>query len=50
VPGDDWRPKFERILGSANKLNLRNDRVLDATGVRNGPAHVEVMVTPTARG
>ncbi|MET8763018.1 ATP-grasp domain-containing protein [Lentzea sp. NPDC004782] len=110
-PGDDWRAKFDRILGSVNKLNLRNDRVLvqelaagteyevdtysidgrhglaavwryakecrgdrlgiylsntlmpaddpvvdvlfeyvcrvlDATGVRNGPAHVEVMITP----
>ncbi|WP_158102980.1 ATP-grasp domain-containing protein [Lentzea kentuckyensis] len=109
-PGDDWRAKFDRILGSVNKLNLRNDkvlvqelavgteyevdtysidgrhglaavwryakecrgdrlgiylsntfvsaddpvvdvlfdyvcRVLDATGVRNGPAHVEVMIT-----
>ncbi|GGU41731.1 ATP-grasp domain-containing protein [Lentzea flava] len=109
-PGDDWRAKFGRILGSVNKLNLRNDRVLvqelavgteyevdtysidgrhglaavwryakecrgdrlgiylsntlvpaddpvvdelfeyvcrvlDATGVRNGPAHVEVMIT-----
>ncbi|GAB2822841.1 ATP-grasp domain-containing protein [Lentzea nigeriaca] len=110
-PGDDWPAKFDRILGSVNKLNLRNDRVLvqelavgteyevdsysidgrhglaavwryakecrgdrlgiylsntlvpaddpvvdelfeyvcrvlDATGVRNGPAHVEVMITP----
>ena len=109
-PGDDWRAKFDRILGSVNKLNLRNDKVLvqelavgteyevdtysidgrhglaavwryakecrgdrlgiylsntfvsaddpvvdvlfdyvcqvlDATGVRNGPAHVEVMIT-----
>lgn len=110
-PGDDWRAKFDRILGSVNKLNIRNERVLvqelavgteyevdtysidgrhglaavwryakecrgdrlgiylsntlvgadepvvdelfeyvcrvlDATGVRNGPAHVEVMITP----
>jgi hypothetical protein len=110
MPGDDWRAKFRRILGSVNKLNIRNDkvlvqelavgieyevdtysidgqhglaavwryakerrgdrlgiylsntfvspedpvvsqlfeyvcRVLDATGVRNGPAHVEVMIT-----
>ncbi|MET9629897.1 ATP-grasp domain-containing protein [Lentzea sp. NPDC006480] len=110
-PGEDWRAKFGRILGSVNKLGLRNDRVLvqelavgteyevdtysidgahglaavwryakecrgdrlgiylsntlvpaddpvvdvlfayvcqvlDATGVRNGPAHVEVMITP----
>jgi biotin carboxylase len=110
MPGDDWRAKFHRILGSVNKLNIRNDKVLvqelavgteyevdtysidgrhglaavwryakerrgdrlgiylsntlvdpedpvvdvlfsyvcqvlDATGVRNGPAHVEVMIT-----
>ncbi|WP_186763312.1 ATP-grasp domain-containing protein [Lentzea tibetensis] len=109
-PGDDWRALFHRILGSVNKLDIVNDRVLvqelavgteyevdtysidgqhglaavwryakerrgerlgiylsntfvspedpvvavlfeyvrqvlDATGVRNGPAHVEVMVT-----
>ncbi|MDX3660924.1 ATP-grasp domain-containing protein [Streptomyces sp. ID05-26A] len=111
MPGDDWRAKFDRILGCVNKRNIRNDkvlvqelavgteyevdtysidgehglvavwryakerrgdrlgiylsntlvasdepvvdalfeyvcRVLDATGVRNGPAHVEVMMTP----
>ncbi|MFS8100689.1 ATP-grasp domain-containing protein [Lentzea alba] len=110
LPGDDWRAKFNRILGCVNKLNIRNDKVLvqelavgteyevdtysidgqhglaavwryakerrgdrlgiylsntfvspsdpvvdvlfeyvcqvlDATGVRNGPAHVEVMIT-----
>jgi biotin carboxylase len=109
-PGEDWRARFNRILGSVNKLDIRNDkvlvqelavgteyevdtysidgqhglaavwryakecrgdrlgiylsntfvaadepvvdvlfdyvcRVLDATGVRNGPAHVEVMIT-----
>lgn len=109
-PGEDWRAKFDRILGSVNKLDIRNDKVLvqelavgteyevdtysidgrhglaavwryakecrgdrlgiylsntfvaaddpvvdvlftyvcqvlDATGVRNGPAHVEVMIT-----
>jgi ATP-grasp domain len=109
-PGDDWRPRFDQILGSTNKLSLRNDavlvmelargteyevdtysidgrhgltavcrytkeqradrlgiytanefvppehphvplllayvrQVLDAVGVRNGPAHVEVMLT-----
>jgi biotin carboxylase len=109
--GADWRPAFERILGSINKLDMVNDevliqelaegveyevdtysvdgqhglaavwryrkerrgdrlgiylsntfvpaddpavavlfaytgRVLDAVGVRNGPAHVEVMITP----
>jgi hypothetical protein len=108
--GDDWRALFHRILGSVNKLDIRNDQVLvqelavgteyevdtysvdgrhglaavwryakerrgdrlgiylsntlvpptdphvplvfqyvrevlDAVGVRNGPAHVEVMVT-----
>ncbi|MFJ8966176.1 ATP-grasp domain-containing protein [Lentzea sp. NPDC102401] len=111
MPGDDWRAKFNRILGCVNKLNIRNDKVLvqelavgteyevdtysvdgehglvavwryakqrrgdrlgiylsntlvaqdepvvdvlfgyvrqvlEATGVRNGPAHVEVMITP----
>ncbi|WP_330274200.1 ATP-grasp domain-containing protein [Lentzea sp. NBC_00516] len=111
MPGDDWRAKFDRILGCVNKLNIRNDKVLvqelavgteyevdtysidgehglvavwryakqrrgdrlgiylsntlvaqdepvvdvlfdyvrqvlEATGVRNGPAHVEVMITP----
>lgn len=111
MPGDDWRVRFDRILGCVNKRNVRNDkvlvqelavgteyevdtysidgehglvavwryakerrgdrlgiylsntlvasgepvvgalfeyvcRVLDATGVRNGPAHVEVMMTP----
>lgn len=25
--GDDWWAKFDRILGSVNKLNIRNDRV-----------------------
>ncbi|SFR28350.1 ATP-grasp domain-containing protein [Lentzea waywayandensis] len=110
MPGDDWRAKFNRILGCVNKLNIRNDKVLvqelavgteyevdtysidgehglvavwryakqrrgdrlgiylsntlvaaddpvvdvlfdyvcqvlEATGVRNGPAHVEVMIT-----
>jgi biotin carboxylase len=109
-PGEDWRPFFGRILGSTNKLNMRNNhvlvqelaegteyevdtysvdgrhglaavwryakerrgdrlgiylsntfvapdhpvvpalfdyvqQVLDAVGVRNGPAHVEVMMT-----
>lgn len=25
--GDDWWAKFDRIVGSVNKLNIRNDRV-----------------------
>ncbi|MFB9906330.1 ATP-grasp domain-containing protein [Allokutzneria oryzae] len=111
-PGEDWRPLFDRILGSVNRLELPNTqvlvqelaegveyevdtysvdgahglvsvwryakqrqgnrlgvylsttvvppgdeviaplfayvrRVLDAVGLRNGPAHVEVMLTPS---
>jgi biotin carboxylase len=27
-PGDDWRPAFDRLLGSRNRLTLLNDKVL----------------------